>query len=277
MAVDLTPGNSAASNLTASNLTASIARRVAGGARDRFLGVELSHAFDPRSLLADRVANGVVASYERPDREFALVAVGEAGRTTVVAGGGPADVREDVARLLRAGADAEIDAAELRPRLLGGFAFDGDREPGPPWDGFGHGTLLLPRLLFVRAGETNGVVVAPGVPAAEAAELVARVAEQAPAPPASQYRSLRILRDVDRGRWRSSVGAIAADVRSGLYEKAVLATSFELGVMGRSRSARRSRGCGRRTRIATSSASARRSRPCWARARSCSSASAAAR
>ena len=174
MAVDLTPGNSAASNLTASNLTASIARRVAGGARDRFLGVELSHAFDPRSLLADPVANGVVASYERPDREFALVAVGEAGRTTVVAGGGPADVREDVARLLRAGADAEIDAAELRPRLLGGFAFDGDREPGPPWDGFGHGTLLLPRLLFVRAGETNGVVVAPGVPAAEAAELVAR-------------------------------------------------------------------------------------------------------
>ena len=177
------------------------------------------------ALLADPAASGVLASFERPDRRFTLVAVGEAGRVEVAPGEGPATAREDAARLLSA--EVEADAHELRPRLLGGFAFRGDRLPQAPWEGFGCGTLLLPRLLFVRDGATNGVVIAPGVEAGELAALIARAGD--PPPAVSARRSLAVLRDVDRERWRRSVAAIAAQVRDGLYEKAVLAASRELG------------------------------------------------
>ncbi len=191
----------------------------------RFAGVRLSDGFDPITLLADPGPNGVVASYERPDRDFALVAVGEEARVELAPGAGPPRAREDVRRLLAVAGD--IDAPELRPRLLAAFAFRDDRKPGAPWSRFGAGALVLPRLLFVRDGAVAGVVAAPGVRADEIVALVARATmeptEDSPRQP------LEVLRDIDGDRWQSSVDVIAAEVRDGLYEKAVLAASRELG------------------------------------------------
>ena len=193
------------------------------GAVDRFVGVRLADGFDPSVLLSRHRANGVVASYERPDAELSLVAVGELARAELSPGEPPSALRADVARLLSAELTAEH--AALRPRMLGGFAFRQDHPPGGPWEGFACGALVLPELLFVRDGATAGVVVAPGVDARRIAELLDPVAtdEVAPGP------SLTVLRDVDRDRWRESVTAIASEVREGLYEKAVLAASRELG------------------------------------------------
>ncbi len=212
-------------DLAGAELAAHVEERLGRGDGGRFLGVRLPDGFDPLALLDDPAASGVVGSYERPDRGLALVVVGEAERIELPAATGAAGARQDVERLLSPG--AQSDAPQLRPRLLCGLAFRGDAPPAAPWSGFGCGALLAPRLLFVRDGTVSGIVAAPGARPAEAAELLVRVAARPPAPPRGQ--PLEVLRDVDRERWRSSVEAIAAEVRDGRYEKVVLATSLELG------------------------------------------------
>ena len=90
---------------------------------------------------------------------------------------------------------------------------------------------LLPRLLFVREGGVNGVVLAPGVDPAEVKALVTKLLANAKAkmqPP----RVLRVFRDLDRGQWLSAVSAIAHAIRDGLYEKVVLAAMRELEADG---------------------------------------------
>ncbi len=201
----------------------------------RFLGIRLPDGFRPEALLAEHARSGVIASYERPDRGLALVAVGEAGRVELPPGAAPTALRGDVARLLAPELLSD-DPALLRPRLLGGFAFRQDRLPGDPWDGFGCGSLILPELLFVRDGESSGVVVAPDpdttggdATGREPAERIAKLLALPPDSPQPSRQPLRVLRDVDRERWQASVSAIAEEVRDGLYEKAVLAASRELG------------------------------------------------
>ena len=199
---------------------AALATGLDGGAAASFRGVRLPDDFDPVQLLADPTANDVVASYERPDRGLALVAVGEAGRAEAVRGAGPGSARLAAQALLSA--RVEADDAELRPRLLGGFAFQADGASESPWEGFGCGSLVLPRMLFVRDGELRGVVLAPGVDASEAEDRLGRLGA---APPASSV--LRPVRGIDGEAWRASVQAIATEVRAGAYEKVVLATTQE--------------------------------------------------
>ncbi|MDP6606672.1 MAG: isochorismate synthase [Dehalococcoidia bacterium] len=199
---------------------------------DRFLGLRLPGGFRPEALLTERARGGVIASYERPDHGLALVAVGEAGRTDLSPGAGPVALRPDVTRLLAP--EVISDDPALRPRLLGGFAFRQDRPPGEPWGGFGCGSLVLPQLLFVRDGDSSGIVIAPDHEDPSESEPTERIAELltlavAPASPQPSAAPLSVLRDVDRERWQHSVSAIALEVRDGLYEKAVLATSRELG------------------------------------------------
>ncbi|MBX7110448.1 MAG: isochorismate synthase [Dehalococcoidia bacterium] len=186
-----------------------------------FLGIRLPSSFNPVDLLHDVVANQVVASYERPDGGLALVAVGEAGRADAQPGEVPQAVREQVRALLRA--EVVSEAPELRPRLLGGFAFDVAHAPTGPWAGFAAGSLVLPRLLFVRDGGVTGVVVAPGVEPAEieALGLKGRSDERCLA-------EVRVARDIDRAGWLSAVSEVAADIRAGRYEKVVLAASREI-------------------------------------------------
>lgn len=201
------------------------ARIAAGRARpggDRFLSVRLPSSFDPSVLLLDPGANHVVASFEQPDRGFALVGVGEAARIEIERGARAESARSAAQGLLSADIDDEHFA--LRPRMLGGFAFDTDGAPSETWAGFGAGALVLPRLLFVRDGEVTGVVVAPGVDPGEVEALIGRtwaddIADSGPA---------RIVQDVDGERWLASVAAVAAEIRSGQYEKAVLAATREI-------------------------------------------------
>ncbi len=187
---------------------------------EAFLGLRLPD-FDPTRLLDDPRANGVIASYERPSIGLTLVAVGEAGRAVAASGEGPTSLRAAARALLAA--PCTSDTPELRPRLLGGFAFDDQRPPTGPWAGFEAGALVLPRLLFVREGGATGVVIAPGVDPEEVeAALLPHLASDA------TPQEMRIAQDVDREHWLQSVGAVAADVREGDYEKVVLAASREL-------------------------------------------------
>lgn len=203
-------------------IAARIAEVRARAGRDRFLGIRLPSSFDPLDLLGDPLANHVVASYERPDRGLALVAVGEARRVETQPGEPPQALREGARALLSTA--ASIEAPELRPRLLGGFAFDVERRPSGPWSGFAPGSMVLPRLLFVRDGDVTGVVVAPEVESDEVATLV-RWVEPTPERCAP---AVHVAHEVDRERWLASVAAVSADIRAGRYEKVVLAGTREI-------------------------------------------------
>lgn len=196
-------------------------------ASEEFRAVGLTADVDPRRLLADPVGHGVSASYERPDRGFALVGIGVARRLEVPAGRGPGAVREEARRLL----DVPVagDAPGLRPRLLGGFRFNPEAAVGEPWEQFGAGSLILPRVLLVLDGESTGVVLAPGEPPRAAAALIERLMAT---PEAAATPAARIERAMNRSRWIESVARISAEVRDGVYEKAVLASQQQLRAEG---------------------------------------------
>ena len=188
---------------------------------------------DPRTLLTGPDAAAVSAYYERPDRDLVLVGIGEAARIEVPAGHGPEAIRDPALRLLRAeGASGSgWNGGPLRPRLLGGFAFDPSAPPGGAWSGFDCGWLTLPRLLFVREDGVSGVAVAPGSDPAEVDELLTRSARASLAADDEQRPSrapLRVLWDINRPALLAAVADIAGDVRAGRYEKVVLASVREL-------------------------------------------------
>ncbi|MCK9487047.1 MAG: isochorismate synthase [Dehalococcoidia bacterium] len=188
-----------------------------------FQSIVLNPDFQPLRLLADPAAGGVVASYERPDRGLALVGIGSADRVEVAPGRGPASIRDDARRLLER--PLAGDAPGVRPRLLGGFRFNPAAETGEPWGAFGAGWLLLPRVLFVLDGESTAVVIAPDVDPREAARAAERtLGREAP----SNGATLEVERPMNRSRWLDSVARIAAQVREGAYEKAVLASTQRL-------------------------------------------------
>lgn len=188
-----------------------------------FVSVTLPAGFDPRTLLDDPQGNGVVASYERPERGLALVGVGVAGRVDVLAGAHPASVKEEARALLTQPLGGDIPL--LTPRLLGGFRFNPAAAVQDPWRDFGAGWLVLPRLLFALNGESNAAVVAPDVDP-EAVEALVGPPAGVPAPASAP---LRVERPMDRQAWLASVAAISAEVRAGAYEKAVLASTQQLG------------------------------------------------
>jgi isochorismate synthase len=191
-----------------------------------FLSLSLPFSFDPRSLLDDPTRSGVTASFERPDRGLALIGVGEAARVDVAPGAGPASVRDEARVLLEA--TVEGDAPGLRPRLLGGFRFNPGAPMREPWSAYGAGWLVLPRMLFVADGESNGVVLGPGVEPREAVDLLRAHSATAQVNGAERAADLRLEQPVNRTRWLASVGRIAEEVRAGAYEKAVLASSMGL-------------------------------------------------
>lgn len=196
-----------------------VARLAALPRTDRFRAVGLTSDLDPRTLLADPIAHGVTASYERPDRGLALVGIGVSRRIEVPSGRGPAAVREDVRQLFET--PVEGDAPGLRPRLLGGFRFNPNAPVGEPWATFGAGWLVLPRVLLVLDGESTGAILAPGEDPGFAADLVMAALRPGVAPASGP---LHVERPMNRPLWLDSVGTIAAQVREGAYEKAVLAS-----------------------------------------------------
>lgn len=206
-------------------LAAPAAARERGSLAGRFRSVRLPNTFDPRDLLTGPHASAVVASYERPDRDFALVAIGVADRAQL-APGEPIGALRGAARALLA-APIASDHRALTPRLLGGFAFDPSCAPAGPWTGFAGGTLLLPRLMFVRDGAVSGVVLAPGVDPGAIDDLRSdRVPASASA--SDPANAPRLVRDVDAAAWQDAVAHLASGVRSGRYEKVVLAATREL-------------------------------------------------
>ena len=189
---------------------------------DSFRSARLPDSFDLSTLYFGTGARDVVASYERPSLAFGLVGMGEAGRLALERGADIESARAGASALLADSVGSGI--AELRPRLLGGFAFDGGTDRRPPWMEYGSGGLVLPRMLFVRDGGVRGVVLAPGVGVDE----LARCLERTELGANGGSPSARPLYGIDREAWFRGVRSIASEIRAGHLDKAVLATTQEL-------------------------------------------------
>ncbi|RLT34127.1 MAG: isochorismate synthase, partial [Chloroflexi bacterium] len=150
-------------------------------------------------------------------------AVGEAGRVEAPWGEGPGALGPQARALIDCPSGGDLPG--LGPRLLGGFRFNASAPLRAPWEAFGAGWLVLPRVLFLATDESNALILAPSAEPHDVASLV----ERAQRPPADLVATpLRVEQPMDREDWLSSVTEIAAEVRAGLYEKAVLASTQTL-------------------------------------------------
>lgn len=126
---------------------------------------------------------------------------------------------------------SSVASGAPEPRVVGGFAFQNGRASHAPWDGFGEGQLVLPRLTYTRREDRAWLTLAASPqelasPAerarflAEAAQLVASAStgpesEIAPGPFELAERSA--------DEWRSQIDQVKRAIASGSVQKVVLA------------------------------------------------------
>jgi isochorismate synthase len=132
------------------------------------------------------------------------------------------------------------------PLLLGGFAFDAQQPSTRLWQGYPHGYLVLPQLLFTRLqGETwltyNAVVDSRADPEAEAASLMAlrdrvlalgtgpmRKNGHAPHSPNGRGAHVTVHELRPAAEWQAEVAKAAHIIKSHELEKVVLARAVRL-------------------------------------------------
>lgn len=180
------------------------------------------------------VAPAADAWYWADGREQELVGLGVAKR---LAGHGPGRF-ESVDRQLQAlwgslEPHAQADASAPEPRVVGGFAFQPGRSSLPPWDAFGEGQLVLPRLTYTRRDGQAWLTIAASPqelaqPAerarllAEAAQLVARAAQHA-GPVLDAAPGPHELAERSADEWREQIEQVKAAIARGSLQKVVLA------------------------------------------------------
>lgn len=228
---------------------------------------EAAEPFDPVVVYESARARGLDAMFWHvPWQDVALVGAGSVWAVTA-AGSGRFEQASRAWRALMehavhvvAEGVSEQGGPEPGPVLLGGFAFDAGSATGP-WEGFGDGRLTLPRVLYgASAGRTwmtvNTLVTAETDPARAAgaalealeearawaepavAATAAAAAGAAPAavvaPAAAGTPACRVAaEDVPpKDEWLAAVREVAAAIRGGALEKAVLARSTRLTAVG---------------------------------------------
>jgi salicylate biosynthesis isochorismate synthase/menaquinone-specific isochorismate synthase len=169
--------------------------------------------------------------WEQPAKRFAIGAVGKVWEATA----GGATRFESVGRAcedLRRNTVVHSDGPDSDPLLVGGFAFDPADRMDEEWAGFPNGRFHLPRLCLVRRGShtrltTNAPAGAENEPDSFRAPLfddAQRERHIETTTPAS-YRARAIPNPEE---WKASVAATVADIRSGCFEKLVLARTCHI-------------------------------------------------
>lgn len=136
-----------------------------------------------------------------------------------------------------AGLSGETDPGHPGPGPLavGGFAFTAGGAGGA-WQGFGDGRLVLPKVVFGVAGrrrwltfnavvkeETDPVTAAAALASEKKRWLAPDPGAEVPRELAPETTPLAPRDDLPKERWLAAVDRVAADIRAGKLEKAVLA------------------------------------------------------
>ncbi len=193
--------------------------------------------------LFDRARPFVANRYlwAQPGGDFALVGLGVAHALDAVEA---SRFRQAAAAWRRLLSGAIIEGPRglpgAGPLLLGGFAFDAQRPTTPLWEGYPHGRLILPKLLFTRDDDemwlTTNVVVNPNTdPDVDAHTIEALQANVLAALRSNGHRSpngylpqitLKELRPAEE--WQAEVARAVGAIRRDEFEKVVLARAVQL-------------------------------------------------
>lgn len=126
-----------------------------------------------------------------------------------------------------------VDAQAPEPRVVGGFAFQTGRARHAPWDGFGEGQLVLPRLTYTRREDRAWLTLAAApqelASAATRARFLNEASQLVAAASAEQQPVLEALpgpfelgeRSADE--WREQIEQVKRAIAQGSFEKVVLA------------------------------------------------------
>lgn len=125
----------------------------------------------------------------------------------------------------------KVEAGAPEPRVVGGFAFQPGRSRRAPWDGFGEGQLILPRLTYTRREDRAWLTLAatPEELASaaertrflnEAAQLVTAASAQAALDAAPGPFELI---EPSAEQWRAQIERVKLAIAQGSLEKVVIA------------------------------------------------------
>jgi menaquinone-specific isochorismate synthase len=129
-------------------------------------------------------------------------------------------------------AKADADAGTPEPRVFGGFAFQAGRASQVPWDGFGEGQLVLPRLTYTRR-ENRAWLTLTAAPnefaSSQSRERLLREAERLLAAaadlPSDADSAPGPFELVERSadEWREQIERVKCAIADGSLQKVVLA------------------------------------------------------
>ncbi len=122
------------------------------------------------------------------------------------------------------------EANAPKPRVVGGFAFQSGRASKPPWDGFGEGQLVLPRLTYTRREDRAWLTLAASPQElASPAERTRFLTEAAQLVGAAEGRDLEqtsgpfTLSERSADEWRALIDQVQHAIHAGSVQKVVLA------------------------------------------------------
>ena len=183
-------------------------------------------AMDPIDLLLDD-PQGPQMFWASADRSVAATGIGDAHAIESTGAQRFAQAGAAVAQLF---GDAIVEPSQLRPLLLGGFAFDATGHTDA-WRGFGASSLVVPRLLVRRRGEDCVVTLSARVSydtdIDEIAADLEGLQERVIVPDVTDRPPLAIqttVEDTPPGAdWRRLVMSAVGEIQSGRLEKVVVA------------------------------------------------------
>ncbi|MCO8245076.1 MULTISPECIES: isochorismate synthase [unclassified Haladaptatus] len=181
-----------------------------------------------RSFLAGQAAPRLY--WTSPDG-LEIAATGAVARITAT-GGGRFDAVRSQATDLFDSVDTDDGPDATRPRLFGGFSFDTEHQPEPPWDGFPSAEFVLPHVQLTRTEtETWLSVSAPETATAEETltEMQAEIETLPTMRPRGESPGIESTTPItSREEWCSQIRRATDRIQGGQLKKVVIATALEV-------------------------------------------------
>ena len=173
--------------------------------------------------------------WEQPERELAMLALGEATRITAEGETRFEAVRGELDRLLAESISESGAGIEAGSVCLGGFGFDPSRPDDGAWAEFPDALVVIPELLFKRDGESVTLTLSVLIDAetnieATAARLLGEIKEALleRKPTNETASALTTVSLDDHETWAASVNALTEEIGRERVEKVVLARRLEV-------------------------------------------------
>ncbi len=182
-----------------------------------------------RSFLAGREAPRLY--WTSPDG-LEIAATGAVARITAD-GEDRFDAVREAATDLFDSVDTDDGPDATRPRLFGGFSFDAEHDPNPPWDGFPSAEFVLPHVQLTRTETETWLSVSARESVASVEETLSEIQAETEALPKMRPRGespgIESTTPVtSREEWCSQIRHATERIRDGKLKKVVIATALEV-------------------------------------------------